>query len=162
MILWLLAYLISVHLCFAAFFSQMGGFCLFEDPVRAKEILNEILNREDLQNPSAFVMKAFPATCRIVCEWRKIGCYFVNDGARFLMAWLWCHYRAMHVSCDIFWLGHRRSESFFVSSLASHPLAVFGLFSNTTWRWGYDIDNAGTAVFALYYAMVEAHSVLIE
>ena len=29
-----------------------------EDPVRAKEILNEILNREDLQNPSAFVMKA--------------------------------------------------------------------------------------------------------
>ncbi|CAL1162389.1 unnamed protein product [Cladocopium goreaui] len=28
------------------------------DPVRAKEILNEILNREDLQNPSAFVMKS--------------------------------------------------------------------------------------------------------
>ena len=31
---------------------------LAEDPVRAKEILQEILNREDLQNPSAFVMKA--------------------------------------------------------------------------------------------------------
>lgn len=29
-----------------------------EDPVRAKDIVNEILKREDLQNPSAFVMKA--------------------------------------------------------------------------------------------------------
>ena len=28
------------------------------DPVRAKEIMQEILNREDLQNPSAFVMKS--------------------------------------------------------------------------------------------------------
>eukprot|EP00435_Cladocopium_sp_Y103_P036956 s755_g9.t1 len=32
------------------------------DPVRAKEILNEILNRGDLQNPSAFVMKSLGHT----------------------------------------------------------------------------------------------------
>lgn len=38
----------------------------FEDPVRAKEIMQEILNREDLQNPSAFVMKVRTAACRIV------------------------------------------------------------------------------------------------